>query len=246
MLKTMLTVTGQTQLTDVVYQMTLTGAELACEPCKPGQFLALALPGHTLRRPISVCDRDGTTVTIIYKVVGEGTEQLSKMSAGAELEALCFLGNGYDTALSGARPVLLGGGVGVPPLLLLAKTLLAEGKQPSVILGFNTEKEIFAEDAFRALHIPVTVATADGSRGERGFVTDVLRKWKDYTYTFACGPEPMLHAVYDVADSDGQYSFEERMGCGFGVCMGCSCQTKYGTKRICKDGPVLQKGEIIW
>lgn len=246
MLKTMLTVTGQTQLTEVVFRMTLTGAELADVPCKPGQFLALSIPELTLRRPISVCDRDGSTVTIIYKVVGEGTAQLSKMRTGTRLETLCFLGNGYDTAPSGARPVLLGGGVGVPPLLMLAKTLLAEGKKPSVILGFNTEKEVFAEDAFQTLQIPVTVATADGSRGERGFVTDVLQKRHDYTYTYACGPEPMLHAVYDVAESDGQYSFEERMGCGFGICMGCSCQTKYGAKRICKDGPVLQKGEIIW
>ncbi len=242
--KTLLTVTENAPLTRDVSRMTLRGADTAA--CRPGQFIGLLLDGLTLRRPISVCDAAENTVTILYKIVGEGTAQMARLKAGAQLDTLLFLGNGYDTAKSGAAPVLLGGGVGVPPLYLLAKTLLAEGKQPRVILGFNTAAEVFYAEEFAALGIPVTVTTADGSMGTKGFVTDALREMSGYTYTFACGPEPMLRAVYDTAASDGQYSFEERMGCGFGACMGCSCKTKYGSKRICKDGPVLEKGEIVW
>ena len=144
------------------------------------------------------------------------------------------------------HPLLIGGGVGVPPMYRLAKNLLEEGKKPEVILGFNTKAEAFYIDEFRALGVPVHVATADGSLGTKGFVTDVVKTLKDYTYFYTCGPEPMLKALSDVTETSGQLSFEERMGCGFGACMGCSCETKYGNKRICKDGPVLEKEEIKW
>ena len=203
------------------------------------------LDGKYLRRPISVCDVNGDTVTILYKVVGAGTEQMSSMPLGIVLDVLTGLGNGYDTSLSGDRPVLVGGGVGVPPLYMLARKLIKEGKKVSVILGFNTKDEIFYEKEFKALGADVYVTTIDGSYGVKGFVTDALRDI-DYTYFYSCGPEPMLKALYKASSTSGQMSFEERMGCGFGACMGCSCKTITGYKRICKDGPVLLKEEILW
>ena len=210
-----------------------------------GQFINIKLDGFFLRRPISVCDCDSETVTIIYKVVGCGTEQMAKIKAGEMLDVLTGLGNGYDLSKSGGRPLLLGGGAGVPPMYMLAKQLLKEGKKVSVVLGFNTQEEIFFVDEFKAIGCDVTVYTADGSVGVKGFVTDAMVNI-DYTYFYTCGPEPMLKAIDKVAVTSGQLSFEERMGCGFGACMGCSCKTKYGNKRICKDGPVLQREEIIW
>ncbi|MCI7727762.1 MAG: dihydroorotate dehydrogenase electron transfer subunit, partial [Clostridiales bacterium] len=197
-----------------------------------------------LRRPISVCDYDGSTLTILYKVVGGGTAQMAAMEEGQTLDILTGLGNGYDLSVSGAHPVLLGGGVGVPPLYRLAKELIAQEKTVSVVLGFNTASEVFYADAFRALGCDVTVTTVDGSYGTKGFVTDALPE--NYTYFYTCGPEPMLKAVYRAALTSGQMSFEERMGCGFGACMGCSCKTLTGNKRICKDGPVMKKEEILW
>ncbi len=229
-------------LTDTVWKMVLSGDTSAITA--PGQFVNIRLDGLFLRRPISVCDHDETTLTIVYKVVGKGTEQMSRMVPGQKLDLLTGLGNGYDPAPAGDRPVLLGGGVGVPPLYNLAKKLLAQGKAVTVVLGFNTHKEIFFEDAFRALGCKVIVTTVDGSRGLKGFVTDGLPE--DATYFFACGPEPMLKAVYRSTGTSGQMSFEERMGCGFGACMGCSCKTLTGYKRICKDGPVMRKEEILW
>ena len=212
-----------------------------------GQFINIRLDGLFLRRPISVCDWDAEagTVTIIYKVVGKGTEQMRGMGAGQTLDVLTGLGNGYDLTVSGNHPVLLGGGVGVPPLYALAKALIAQGKTVSVILGFNTAEEIFYEKEFAALGAHVTVTTVDGSLGVKGFVTDALASI-DYTYFYTCGPEPMLKAVWRASTTSGQFSFEERMGCGFGACMGCSCKTLTGYKRICKDGPVLRKEEILW
>ena len=212
-----------------------------------GQFINIRLDGLFLRRPISVCDWDAEagTVTIIYKVVGKGTEQMRGMVAGQTLDVLTGLGNGYDLTVSGNHPVLLGGGVGVPPLYALAKALIAQGKTVSVILGFNTAEEIFYEKEFAALGAHVTVTTVDGSLGVKGFVTDALASI-DYTYFYTCGPEPMLKAVWRASTTSGQFSFEERMGCGFGACMGCSCKTLTGYKRICKDGPVLRKEEILW
>lgn len=210
----------------------------------PGQFVNIKLNGLYLRRPISVCDRDGDRLTIIYKVVGKGTEQMSRMESGEELDILSGLGNGYDTSKSGERPLLLGGGVGVPPLYMLSKKLISEGKKVSVVLGFNKADEAFYEKEFCALGCDVTVTTADGSYGTKGFVTDALPT--EYSYFYTCGPEPMLKAVYKATKTSGQFSFEERMGCGFGACMGCSCKTVTGFKRICKDGPVLEKEEILW
>ncbi len=229
-------------LTESVYKMTLRGDNSAITA--PGQFVNIQLDGLYLRRPISVCDVAGDLLTIIYKVVGKGTAQMAAMQTGT-LDVLTGLGNGYDLAVSGERPVLLGGGVGVPPMYMLAKQLRAAGKQVSVILGFNTKDEIFYEDEFRALGCDVTVATADGSYGVRGFVTNAM-EGMDYTYFYTCGPEPMLKAVHKASATSGQMSFEERMGCGFGACMGCSCKTLTGNKRICREGPVLRKEEIVW
>ncbi len=225
-----------------VYKMVLEGD--VSKITKPGQFINILLDGRFLRRPISVCDFDDGTVTIIYKVVGEGTQQMSEMNAGEELDVLTGLGNGY-TVKSTEKPVLIGGGVGVPPLYNLAKKLLESGQTPSVILGFNTRNEVFLEDEFKALGCRVYVTTADGSYGIKGFVTDALKDI-DYDYFYTCGPMPMFKAIESAVKTSGQFSFEERMGCGFGACMGCSCKTKYGAKRICKDGPVLEREEIIW
>jgi len=231
-----------TALTENVFKMVLKGDTSAITA--PGQFVNIQLEGLFLRRPISVCDVQGDCLTIIYKVVGKGTKQMSQMTCG-KLDVLTGLGNGYDLSLSGDKPVLLGGGVGVPPMYLLAKKLIKEGKKVSVILGFNTRSEVFYEDAFRALGADVTVTTVDGSYGMKGFVTDAL-KGMDYTYFYTCGPEPMLKAVYKASVTSGQMSFEKRMGCGFGACMGCSCKTITGYKRICKEGPVIKKEEILW
>ena len=225
-----------------VYRMCLEGDVSAIK--NPGEFINIRLEGFYLRRPISVYDVSDTTVSIIYKVVGKGTEAMSRMAVGEELQILTGLGNGYDLSLSGDKPLLIGGGVGVPPMYLLAKRLLAQGKDVRVILGFNTEDEVFGEEEFKAIGCSVTVTTVDGSHGVKGFVTDALPE--NYTYFYTCGPEPMLKAVYNATDTSGQFSFEERMGCGFGACMGCSCKTITGYKRICKDGPVLKKEEILW
>lgn len=232
-----------TPLTESVYKMVLSGDTSAITEC--GQFINIKLAGKYLRRPISVCDCDGGTVTILYKVVGGGTEQMAQMMVGETLDVLTGLGNGYDTSLSGNSPVLVGGGVGVPPLYMLAKKLIREGKTVSVILGFNTKNEIFYEDEFKALGATVYVTTVDGSYGTKGFVTDALKDI-DYSYFYSCGPEPMLKALYKASNTSGQLSFEERMGCGFGACMGCSCKTITGYKRICKDGPIMLKEEILW
>ena len=229
-------------LTSNVFKMVLRGDTSAITA--PGQFVNIKLEGNFLRRPISVCDYDAETLTIIYKVVGKGTEQMSRMKSGS-LDLLTGLGNGYDLSLCGDCPVLIGGGVGVPPMYRLAKELLAMGKTVSVILGFNTKDEIFYEEEFKALGASVTVTTVDGSYGVKGFVTTPLENM-EYSHFCACGPEPMLKAVYKASKTSGQMSFEERMGCGFGACMGCSCKTLTGYKRICKDGPVMKKEEILW
>lgn len=231
-------------LTNNVFEMVVQGD--VCAITAPGQFVNIRLDGFFLRRPISVCDVNNCRLTIIYKVVGRGTKAMSEMTRGQKLDVLTGLGNGYDLSASGDRPLLIGGGAGVPPMYLLAKRLLKEGKHPSVILGFNTKSEIFYEEEFRVLGIETIVTTADGSYGVKGFVTDGMKRAGNFTYTYCCGPEPMLKAVYGATDVSGQFSFEERMGCGFGACMGCSCKTKYGSKRICKDGPVLTKEEIVW
>lgn len=231
-----------TALTDSVYKMILKGD--VSEITAPGQFVNIKLDGLYLRRPISVCDVSGDELTIIYKTVGKGTKQMAQMKQGT-LDVLTGLGNGYDMSLSGDAPVLLGGGVGVPPMYLLAKKLIEQGKKVSVVLGFNTKSEVFYEEEFRALGAHVTVTAVDGSYGIKGFVTDALKNI-NYTYFYTCGPEPMLKAVYKASETSGQMSFEKRMGCGFGACMGCSCKTITGYKRICKEGPVMMKEEILW
>ncbi len=230
-------------LTDSVYRMVLEGDTSALG--NPGQFINIALEGFYLRRPISVCDYNGKEITIIYKVVGKGTEFMSRMSAGEELDVLCGLGNGFDTSKCGNAPVVVGGGVGVPPMYGVAKALIGQGKAVTAVLGFNTESEVFYKKEFEELGCKVIVTTADGSMGTKGFVTDALKdvEFSDYC---ACGPEPMLKALFNSTDKPGQLSFEERMGCGFGACMGCSCKTIYGNKRICKEGPVLSSAEILW
>ena len=229
-------------LTATVYKMVLTG-DTSAITC-PGQFVNILLDGLFLRRPISVNDCVGDTLTLIYKVVGKGTEQMANMTAGQTLDVLTGLGNGYDLSKAGDKPLLIGGGVGVPPLYMLARQLREAGKDVSVILGFNTKDEVFCEADFKALVCDTTVTTVDGSYGVKGFVTNALPE--SYTHFYTCGPEPMLKAVYKATVTDGQFSFEERMGCGFGACMGCSCKTVTGNKRICKEGPVLTKEDIIW
>lgn len=242
MKQSIFTITENIPLTASVYRMVLTGD--TSHITGPGQFVNILLDGLYLRRPISVCDCQGDTLTLVYKVVGKGTAQMSAMTPGQTLDVLTGLGNGYDMAKAGNRPLLLGGGVGVPPLYMLARLLREQGKAVSVVLGFNTKSEIFYEQAFKDLGCEVTVTTADGTAGVKGFVTDAMPA--DYSYFYTCGPEPMLRAVYKAAATSGQFSFEERMGCGFGACMGCSCKTITGYKRICKDGPVLEKEEILW
>ncbi len=228
-------------LTKDIYKMVLKGDTQYITA--PGQFINLKLEGKFLRRPISVCDFDNETITIIYKVVGEGTEQMSQMQIGESIDCLTGLGNGYDISKS-KKPLLIGGGVGVPPMYYLAKCLIKDGQKPTVILGFNTKDEIFYEEEFKALGVDVVITTVDGSYGVKGFVTDGMPE--DYDYFYTCGPMPMFKAVNAATKTSGQFSFEEKMGCGFGACMGCSCKTKYGNKRICKDGPVLVKEEIVW
>lgn len=235
-------ITENEPLCENVFKMVLQGDTSGITNC--GQFVNIKLDGLFLRRPISVCDCEEDKLTLIYKTVGKGTEQMSRMKPGESLTVLTGLGNGYDTSLSGENPLLLGGGVGVPPLYMLAKKLIKEGKKVSVVLGFNTSSEVFYEDEFKRLGADVTVCTADGSYGKKGFVTDNFPS--SYTYFYTCGPEPMLKAVYKTSVTSGQMSFEERMGCGFGACMGCSCKTLTGYKRICREGPVMKKEEILW
>ena len=241
MKQTIFTITEHTALTATVYKMVLTGDTAGITT---GQFVNILLDGLYLRRPISVCDCQGDTLTLIYKVVGKGTRRMAAMTVGQTLDVLTGLGNGYDIAKAGDKPLLIGGGVGVPPLYMLARLLREQGKDVSVILGFNTADEVFCEQEFAALGCDVTVTTVDGTHGVKGFVTAALPE--EYSYFYTCGPEPMLKAVYAATTTSGQFSFEERMGCGFGACMGCSCHVITGYKRICKDGPVLEKEEILW
>ena len=229
-------------LTRDVMRMKLKGDTSAITA--PGQFINIQIEGLFLRRPISVCHVCGDILTIIYKVVGEGTRRMQDMTGGI-LDILTGLGNGYDLSPAGESPLLIGGGAGVPPMYMLAEKILERGVTPKVILGFNTASEMFYADEFAKLGAEVTVATADGSMGVKGFATDAMKQMS-YSYFYACGPEAMLKAVWEQSETDGQFSFEERMGCGFGACMGCSCKTLTGSKRICKEGPVLRKGEILW
>ena len=230
-------------LTSAVYRMVLEGDTSAITA--PGQFVNISIPGLFLRRPISVCDWAENRLTLIYKTVGRGTDALAAMAPGETLDLLTGLGNGYDLTKSGDAPLLVGGGVGVPPLYGLAKALLSQGKSVDVVLGFNTASEIFYVSEFETLGAQVHIATADGSVGTKGFVTDVMKSLP-YSYFYACGPLPMFRAMEKVARTSGQYSFEERMGCGFGACVGCTMETALGPRRVCKDGPVFEREVILW
>ncbi len=236
-------ITSNEKIARDIFKMTLAGDTSAITA--PGQFVNIKLDGFFLRRPISVCDCVEENLTLIYKTVGHGTEQMSRMENGDELDLLTGLGNGYNTEASGDSPLLVGGGVGVPPMYMLCKELISEGKNVTVVLGFNSKDDVFYEDEFRALGADVHIATADGTYGTKGFVTDVIKNLQ-YTFFYTCGPEPMFRAMHKIMKTPGQYSFEERMGCGFGACMGCSCKTLTGNKRICKEGPVMESEEIIW
>ena len=242
MKQSLFTVAENRPLAKDVWQMTLRGDASAITA--PGQFINIKLAGHFLRRPISVCDWNDESVTIIYKVLGKGTDEMTRMTEGTVLDILTGLGNGFDTAKCGDKTLLIGGGVGVPPMYGTAKRLLSEGKHPIAVLGFNSKCDVFYEEEFRALGVETRVVTVDGSYGQKGFVSEALGE--GYDYFCACGPVAMLKAVSDASTSDGLLSFEERMGCGFGACVGCTCKTKYGNKRICKDGPVLTKEEVVW
>lgn len=236
-------ITQNIEIASNVYKMCLKGDTSGITA--PGQFVNIKLDEFYLRRPISVCDTDGDILTIIYKTVGSGTQAMKEMKTGQKLDILTGLGNGYDLSVSGNFPLLLGGGVGVPPMFMLAKKLISQGKKVTVILGFNKKDEVFFENEFKSIGADTIVTTADGSYGVKGFVTDAMKNI-DYSHFYTCGPEPMLKAVYAQSKTDGQFSFERRMGCGFGACMGCSCKTITGNKRICKEGPVIKKEEILW
>ena len=236
-------ITSNEKIARDIFKMTLAGDTSAITA--PGQFVNIKLDGFFLRRPISVCDCVGENLTLIYKTVGNGTERISRMAAGDELDLLTGLGNGYNTKISGGSPLLVGGGVGVPPMYMLCRELISEGKNVTVVLGFNSKDDVFYENEFRALGADVHIATADGTYGAKGFVTDVIKDMQ-YTFFYTCGPEPMFRAMHKIMKTPGQYSFEERMGCGFGACMGCSCKTLTVNKRICKEGPVMESEEIIW
>ena len=236
-------ITSNEKIARDIFKMTLSGDTSAITP--PGQFLNIKLVGHILPPPLSDSLCLGDNLTLIYKAVGRGTEQMSRMKNGDELDLLTGLGNGYNTEASGDSPLLVGGGVGVPPMYMLCKKLVAEGKKVTVVLGFNSKDDVFCEDEFKALGADVHISTADGTYGTKGFVTDVIKNMQ-YTFFYTCGPEPMFRAMHKMMKTPGQYSFEERMGCGFGACMGCSCKTLTGNKRICKEGPVMESEEIIW
>ena len=240
--QTLLRIEENRPLTRDILKIRLTGDVSGVE--RPGQFVNIKLEGLFLRRPISVFDREKDAITLIYRTVGVGTRRLSEMKAGETLDVLTGLGNGYDLTRAGDRPLLLGGGAGVPPLYWLARVLREQGKRVTAVLGFNSAEDVFAEEDFRKLGCETTVTTADGSHGTRGFVTDAMPE--EYSYFYACGPEPMMRAVDRRAKTEGEFSLEERMGCGFGACMGCSCRTRDGIKRICREGPVLRRGEILW
>lgn len=226
-----------------VYRMRLLGD--TSEIWAPGQFVNIKIDGCFLRRPISVCSYKEGQLTLIYKAIGEGTKKMASMGANETLDLLVGLGNGFDTdPAPGKKVVLIGGGVGLPPLYGLAESLIAEGNQDiTCVMGFRSKDDVFYQKEFEDLGVKVLVATEDGSIGTKGFVTTILQNL-DYDYYYACGPMPMLRAIHPLGKS-GQLSFEERMGCGFGACMGCTCQTLTGGKRVCVEGPVFPSEEVL-
>ena len=245
MQRVVLTVTKNEALTPLIYEMHLAGDVSGVT--RAGQFVEIALDGLYLRRPISVCNYEDGELTLIYKVVGKGTDLMSQMAEGTQLDVLTGLGNGFNIDHKCEKPLLVGGGVGVPPLYRLTRDLIARGKDVTVVLGFNTESEIFYAEKFEELGAKVIIATADGSVGVKGFVNNAISESGiEADYFYSCGPLPMLKALCQSLEIDGEVSLEERMGCGFGICMGCSIQTTKGAKRVCKEGPVFKKEEVIW
>ena len=242
MKKSLYTIAGNALIATKTYKMVLVG-----DGAVDGEFVDIGIPGYYLRRPLSVCDKEDGRLTVVYKVVGEGTKVLSQMAVGAVLEVLTGLGKGFDPDACKADALLIGGGLGVPPLYLLAKELKARGKKVTAVLGFNKADEIILADDFKAVCDEVVISTADGSVGVKGFVTDAIKALQPgYDYFYTCGPMVMMKAVCAVLEGAGEASLEERMGCGAGFCYGCSIQTKNGPKRVCKDGPVFKKEELLW
>ena len=237
-------ITSNKNIANKVYEMILEG-DTSCIVA-PGQFINIELDGFYLRRPISICEYGSNFIKIIYKVVGKGTDKLSTLKPGQTLDILTGLGNGFNINKSGNNPLLIGGGVGTPPMYELCKELYNKGIEPIVVLGFNSKEDVFYEEEFKKICKKIHITTVDGTYGQKGFVTDCIKSINNPSYYYACGPMPMLKAVYNTVLCDGELSFEERMGCGFGACMGCTCKTKNGFKRICKEGPVLLKEEIEW
>ncbi len=245
MKKSVFTLERARQLTGDVWELALAGDASAIKA--PGQFINLELPGKFLRRPISVCDWTAEGLTLLVKEAGAGTRDLVRLPAGTALDTLSGLGNGFDLSAAPENAVLVGGGIGAAPLYGLARRMLAEGRRPLVVLGFRSKSDAFYLDEFAALGLEVHAAAEDGSLGTKGFVTDVLAALPDCRYVCACGPTPMLRAVHALPRlTGGQFSFEARMACGFGACVGCTIETRTGLRRVCKDGPVFQKEEILW
>ena len=245
MKKSLFTVEHTRQLTADTYEMILSGDTSAITA--PGQFVNLDLPGHFLRRPISICNWTDEALMLLVKVVGQGTHDLVRCVPGEELDVLTGLGNGFNMDIPSEHPVLAGGGIGIAPLYGLAQRMLERGQTPTVALGFRTEKDVYYLEEFAKLGCRLLVATEDGSVGTKGFVTDCIKAVPECDYVLSCGPLPMLEAVHSLPQlKDGQFSFEARMGCGFGACMGCTIPTVDGYKRVCKDGPILYKEEIVW
>jgi len=235
-------VRSRKSLTPNVFEMTLEGDTSAMS--SPGQFVDVLLPGRFLRRPFAAASWTGKTLTLLCKVVGGGTEQMAGLAEGSSLRVLTGLGRGFSLPAAGGRPLLVGGGMGLAPLFALAKSL---GGDCRCVFGFNAASDVFYLDEFKALGCEVSVATLDGSMGTKGFVTDAVAAGKiGYDRFYACGPTPMLRAFCASTSASGQVSLEARMGCGVGLCVGCTIETKSGPARVCKEGPVFDKEEIIW
>ena len=242
MRKSLYTITENAPVAAGTYRLVLCG-----DGAVDGEFVHIAVPGFYLRRPLSICDLEEGRMTIVYKVVGEGTRALSAMVPGETLEVLTGLGKGFDPQACRKEALLVGGGLGVPPLLLLAKRLKAQGKKVTAVLGFNRAEERILVPEFEAACDAVAVSTVDGSVGVKGFVTDAIAALRPtYDFFYTCGPMVMMKVVCDALEGPGEASLEERMGCGAGFCYGCSIQTKNGPRRVCKDGPVFKKEELIW
>lgn len=232
-----------------IFDMWVENPELA-ELAKPGQFAHILVPGKTLRRPISICEADKTCLRLVYQIKGEGTELLSKVRVGDELDIIAPLGNGFDI-----RPdktyCFIGGGIGVPPMLYASK----QKQKPIVITGFRSKPLVILQGDFRKNNCELYLTTDDGTAGRKAFVTDVLKEVLDQVdEVCACGPLPMLKAISAICEAAGkpcQISLEERMGCGIGACLVCACAVRKNDGstdyvHVCKDGPVFDSKEVVF